>query len=738
MLCHSSSDFWHSGTRDARCVSPLTPPRRCFALGPTLLEKGRFRHPSPTSAYENLGPALIAGDFNQPPDDLCIWPALRTEAHHHAEGILCIPTYKEETKNDTILVSPELGNSIVAVRVRSGFHSVEIPRCTKMWKLRHRSRQCRQVSMMNTSWTRCVKQCPGKVSLEQGSAAAESALNACLARNDQSKPFAKGTRKAPTYKLAKIDFAPPTGGTSVMAKQCARQVRRLESIHRMLLKHDMSHNAIVVGDWNAVRRAKGFIPDFATWAECTLPDYPTVELMSALLERIKTRVTELCNQDLKKKQNLERRSHELRTSWKTQGNHLAHKQSKPQSNPFLNKAKVPETIRVRRIRLPPKGPQTYQIVQEERHQLHHLALPRELKRHDQRTNFFVCNACSLCALGGSRPAHMAAAEWREHVAFQAATHSADGGGGGEWHVCIPCVGHGGSNGHGQARGFAIVFEHSAWWRCCFKHEAKRQKSNEGSGCPPQPCRGSARAVCHGVASDQHALRVDRAARRFFLSLGTQLAHNKQIGVAQSLLSFRVRQSTAKKPWNTSLQDVTLPILEQLFTIVLLRLGPRTPLPPENFALTSAREAAVDNLAEIRALFEARETVRKTFWQAMPKRCTGWEQACCRTILCNIAGHTLWTGLCRRRCLHRCQTELFAAQLPLCSAEHVCPRGCVAPDSLAQPCSSVAIRAAASLLITCSRPSLASRVGAGRCSGEANRAAICAASVGHRNAARGRK
>ena len=67
-----------------------------------------------------------------------------------------------------------------------------------------------------------------------------------------------------------------------------------------------------------------------------------------------------------------------------------------------------------------------------------------------------------------------------------------------------------------------------------------------------------------------------------------------------------------------MQDVTLPILEQLFTIVLLRLGPRTPLPHENFALTSAQEAAVDNLAEIQALFEARESVRKTFRQAMPK------------------------------------------------------------------------------------------------------------------------
>ena len=95
-----------------------------------------------------------------------------------------------------------------------------------------------------------------------------------------------------------------------------------------------------------------------------------------LLEKTKTRVNELCSQD--KKRNLERWSHELQASSKNQGNRLAHKQSKPQSNPFLNKAKVPETIHACRTRIATKGPPMCQIVKQERHQLHHLALPTDM------------------------------------------------------------------------------------------------------------------------------------------------------------------------------------------------------------------------------------------------------------------------------------------------------------------------------------------------------------------------
>ena len=240
-------------------------------------------------------------------------------------------------------------------------------------------------------------QSPGHVSLEQWSA--ESAINACLVRNEQAglKPLQKGRGKAPVYKFSPLkcepkfarsgDFAPPSGGTSVMAKQCTRQVRRLESIKGMLAKHDTIPNVVIENDWSAACRAKGFIPDFQTWAERVLPAYPTLEIIETLLEKTKTRVNDLCNQD--KKRNLERWSHELRGSWKNQGNSLAHKQSKPQSNPFLNKAKVQETIRAHRIRIVTKGPPMYQIDKQERHHLHHIAMPKDLHWYNQQKGIFV-------------------------------------------------------------------------------------------------------------------------------------------------------------------------------------------------------------------------------------------------------------------------------------------------------------------------------------------------------------
>ena len=316
------------------------------------------------------GPAIIAGDFNQPPEDMCIWPALQakgwTEAHRHAEEILgtgTIPTYKEETRNDSLLVSPELGSSVVKIQVHSGFHFPQhkpitvtlqiedIPRYTKVWKVPKPLTAPQLAAILPVEHDECFvdvmcaadldTQSPGNVSLEQWSAAAESAIHACLVRNEQAglKPSQKGRGKAPVYKFSPLkcepkfarsgDFAPPSGGTSVMAKQCTRQVRRLESIQRMLAKHDTIPNVVIENDWSAACRAKGFIPDFQTWAERVLPAYPTLEIIENLLEKTKTRVNDLCSQD--KKRNLERWTHELRGSWKNQGNSLAHKQSKPQS-----------------------------------------------------------------------------------------------------------------------------------------------------------------------------------------------------------------------------------------------------------------------------------------------------------------------------------------------------------------------------------------------------------------------
>ena len=202
------------------------------------------------------GPAIIAGDFNQSPEDMCIWPALQAkgwiEAHRHAEEILgtgTIPTYKEETRNDSLLVSPELGSSIVQIQVHWGFHFPQhkpitvtfqiedIPRYTKVWKVPKPLTAPQIAAILPEEHDECFvdvmcaadldTQSPGHVSLEQWSAAAESAINACLVRNEQAglKPSQKGRGKAPVYKFCPLKCEPKFARSGLVRSADSRASR---------------------------------------------------------------------------------------------------------------------------------------------------------------------------------------------------------------------------------------------------------------------------------------------------------------------------------------------------------------------------------------------------------------------------------------------------------------------------------------------------------------------------------
>ena len=146
----------------------------------------------------------------------------------------------------------------------------------------------------------------------------------------------------------------------------------------------------------------------------------------------------------------------------------------------------------------------------------------------------------------------------------------------------------------------------------------RERALKAAAAPPCPSEAVPEAVSLTLAhTNVHFVLIGQ--EDVFAKFWAQLAHAKQIGLAQRfLLSFGARQCTACTKWNAFFQSVTLPILEQLFTIVLHRVGPHTPEPPENFELTAQQEEEVDNLGQIRALFEGRESARKVFRQAMPK------------------------------------------------------------------------------------------------------------------------
>lgn len=70
------------------------------------------------------GPVLIGGDLNHPLDTFEIWPILQKKGWksihdlHSATNLSPLPaTYKDNTYNDTLLVSPELHHLFLKAEV---------------------------------------------------------------------------------------------------------------------------------------------------------------------------------------------------------------------------------------------------------------------------------------------------------------------------------------------------------------------------------------------------------------------------------------------------------------------------------------------------------------------------------------------------------------------------------------------------------------------------------------------
>ena len=333
-----------------------------------------------------------------------VWPTLQakgwSEAHTFAEDVLGTPTeptYKEEPRNDTTFFSPELAGSVTKISVHKGFLFPQhkpititfkipsIPINIRVWKI-PKPLSSEQLEIIKLDAhdeffvdVMCSQdldtETPGNVSLEAWSSAAESALNSCLIQKEQPglKPGQRGRGKPPVYKLLPIkkegklgcvgDYQPPHGGTSVISKQCARQIRRLESISRTLAKHGATIQACVQDDWRAVSQAKGFSPDFFAWAELDFLEYPTDDLVNQLLGITKARSQELAK--IGRKTNQERWNNDLHHSWKNKGNQLAHKVSKKPTNPWLTTAKEEVMLEARRTGSKSKGPAIFQIAAQE-------------------------------------------------------------------------------------------------------------------------------------------------------------------------------------------------------------------------------------------------------------------------------------------------------------------------------------------------------------------------------------
>ena len=168
------------------------------------------------------------------------------------------------------------------------------------------------------------------------------------------------------------DFQPTEKCTSVRAKQQVRQARRLDSISRMLVRHGDYQQPTAHQDWNAVCRAKGFLPDFPTWCGEALPIYPTLGIVQQLAEQVRTSIRTLEAENSKASR--QRWSDALNKSWKTQGNKLAHKATAKGSNPFLTIASQIHRVECHRLRARGKHRARFVLPAPQRRQYHELTL----------------------------------------------------------------------------------------------------------------------------------------------------------------------------------------------------------------------------------------------------------------------------------------------------------------------------------------------------------------------------
>ncbi|CAK9003900.1 unnamed protein product, partial [Durusdinium trenchii] len=99
-----------------------------------------------------------------------------------------------------------------------------------------------------------------------------------------------------------------------------------------------------------------------------------------------------------------------------------------------------------------------------------------------------------------------------------------------------------------------------------------------------------------------------------------VAATKPLGLVQRFLfSFGARLNMGKQSWNGFLQDVTVPILEQLFSAIIRRFGPHITTSADFvFETTHAQRAVIVELEEIGRLFARKDSVHTVFREAMPK------------------------------------------------------------------------------------------------------------------------
>eukprot|EP00435_Cladocopium_sp_Y103_P042710 s112_g11.t2 len=237
------------------------------------------------------GLRFVAGDWNVTEGSLPVFTLLEQAGFQEVQNLAFArwghsvkPTCKQVTRKDFLFVSPELAALLTKVDViadvwadhaivQAQFRSPMSVTPNWVWPVPHAFPWPGNLQAPVT-WNSCSDPTVEYAELWSSvEAAAEQQLpfpvpKASKGRGKPVRPYQqKVSQFAPVKSARAGDFQPQFLGVSTKHAQWVRQTRRLQTLARLPADGSSIHRVEL---WGSICRARGFLPDFATWwAQCT-------------------------------------------------------------------------------------------------------------------------------------------------------------------------------------------------------------------------------------------------------------------------------------------------------------------------------------------------------------------------------------------------------------------------------------------------------------------------------------